>query len=50
MTYAPTHEKDLFDRSHRRRMEMSGASRFSPWEAGPPEDPQSTQDPKCRLL
>jgi hypothetical protein len=50
MTYAPEHGKVLFDRPHRRRMELPGAPRWCSQHAGKTEDPQPTRDPRHRLL
>jgi hypothetical protein len=50
MAYAPTHEKELSDRSHRRRMEGPQAPRSGRQQAGTTEYPQPARDPRCRLL
>src|ERR671910_1467543 len=50
MAYAPTHEKELSDRSHQRRMEGPRAPRSGRQQAGTTEDPPPTRDPRCRVL
>src|SRR5215213_4594370 len=50
MTYAPEHEKELLDRSHRRRMELPRASCPSAQGARTAEDPHYPRDPRRHLL
>jgi hypothetical protein len=50
MTYAPEHEKELFDRSHRRRMGGPQAPRSCSQQTRTTEDSQLTQDPRCSVL
>src|SRR5215211_6607022 len=50
MTYAPEHEKELLNRSVRRRMGMSGAPCSHLQQAGTTEDSHHSRDPKGHLL
>ncbi len=50
MAYAPEHEKELPNRSYRRRMGGPLAPRSGRQQAGATEDPQPARDPKRRLL
>jgi putative transposase len=50
MAYAPNHEKVLFDRPHRRRMELPRAPPSASQQARTTEDPRHPPDPKRHLL
>jgi hypothetical protein len=50
MTYASEHEKELLNRSHRRRMELLRASRPSAQGARTAEDSHDPRDPQRHLL
>ena len=50
MTYAPEHEKELLNRSHRRRMELPRASCPSAQGARTTEGPHHPRDPRRHLL
>src|SRR5687767_14247139 len=50
MTYAPEHEEESCDRSHRRRMELPRASCPSAQGARTAEDSHDPRDPKRHLL
>ena len=50
MTYAPEHEKDLLDRSFRRRMGVFGAPCPGFQQARTTENPQQPRGPQCHFL
>ena len=50
MTYAPEHEKELLDRSHRRRMGASGTLCSASQQARTTENPQQPRDPQRHLI
>jgi transposase len=50
MTYAPMHEKELRNRSFRRRMGVSGAPCSASQQAGTTENPHHPRDPQRYLL
>src|SRR5215218_4748787 len=50
MAYAPEHEKELPNRSYRRRMGGHRAPYSGRQQAGTTEDPRLARDPKRRLL
>ena len=50
MTYAPEHEKELFDRPHRRRMGVHRATPSVSQQARTTEDPRYPRDPRRDLL
>jgi hypothetical protein len=50
VTYAPEHERELPNRSYRRRMGDPRAPRSGSQKAGTTQDPQPTRYPRRRLL
>src|SRR5919107_2355038 len=50
MTYAPGHDKELFDRSLGCRVGVHRASRSASRQARTPEDPHDPRDPRRDLL